>query len=204
MMDAGRDAVGSAMTTCSKKTTQSERDTCKATSVKDAMMTAMGGIEDEFDAADVEDFVMAAAKDKLGSTMAACMKSTSIDEAGRMACRDQSATTALAESLGKDPAAILPAEIGIFLRKAGKTQTASKMVSCTKAAEALTTGASAITAARGDCKNLVKTELAKSLGLTASEGPSRTCINIHVPASIYMYLHQYTCTCINIHVPASF
>ncbi len=161
MVDAGKTAVKDAMKSCMEAAADTAaKHLCKGTSGKEAMANAMGYDVSDIGAADVEKFVISAAKNALGELMETCMGIASTD-AARKECRSSTAKSEIASALGKDLSEVSNEEASIFMRKAAKTQQQVKLKSCYSAATTDTEKAA--------CKTTAKAAFAESLGKVAGD-----------------------------------
>jgi len=165
MVDAGKTAVKDAMKSCMEASAdKAAKHLCKGSSGKEAMANAMGYDVSEVSLADVEKFVIGAAKSALSELMETCMDAAGTDaapDAARKACRDTTAKGEIASALGKDLSEVSNEEASIFMRKAAKTQQQVKLKSCYSAATTDTEKAA--------CKTAAKADFAESLGKVAGD-----------------------------------
>jgi len=102
-LDKGAKAkVGNTMRTCmSAATTANARASCKSSSAKSSLATALGKDENEITDMDIEEFTMQAAQEEVQSKMKTCVDAATTS-AERAACSESAGKTALAASLGME------------------------------------------------------------------------------------------------------
>jgi hypothetical protein len=162
MADAGKDQVREEMKACMQSAADgAARTTCKDTTAKAALATALGKEASEITPTELNKFMADAGKDQVRVEMKACMESAS-DGAARTACKDTTAKAALATSLGKEASDISASELNRFVNNAAKDQVREEMKACM--------GNAADGAARTACKaTTAKAALATSLGKQTSD-----------------------------------
>ena len=122
MADAGKDQVREEMKACMESASDgAARTTCRDTTAKAALATALGKQTSDISATDLNKFMADAGKDQVGQEMTACMESAA-DGAARTACKDTTAKAALATSLGKQTSDITATQLNRFVADSAKGQ----------------------------------------------------------------------------------
>ena len=170
------------------------RTTCKDTTAKAALATALGRQTSDITPTELNKFMADAGKEQVREEMKACMESAS-DGAARTTCKATTAKAALAIALGKQTSDISATELNKFVNDAGKAQVGQEMKACMESASDA--------AARTACKaTTAKAALATSLGKQISDitptelnkfvndaGKEQVCIYLIVTCScIYLFI----------------
>ena len=101
------------------------RTTCRDTTAKAALATALGKQTSDISATELNKFMADAGKDQVREEMKACMESAS-DGAARTSCKHTTAKAALATALGREVADVSTTELNRFVTDAGKEQVAMR------------------------------------------------------------------------------
>jgi len=109
---------------------RTKMDTCRNTNAKTAFANSMGKSAADISPAQLERFMMDSAKDAMGDMMDTCMQTAGVNASKMATCRDDTAKTALAASLGVPVGDVSGQELGTYLRKGAESKVQKTMKAC--------------------------------------------------------------------------